>query len=163
MTTVAATSLTSGRVSDPLWRPYIWRDPAASTSRRQLAALITATIGPETDAFDLPWPVTRRRLAPGQLKPCGTQAAYARHRRHGEQPCSACADAHRQHVSYLRNNAGGRGRPDRLSALAELTLHDVRGDTTARPGALTAAQAAERLGVSVRTVERYKRQLREVS
>jgi len=29
-----------------------------------------------------------------RLKPCGTIAAYKRHRNHGEQPCRACMDAH---------------------------------------------------------------------
>lgn len=27
------------------------------------------------------------------LQPCGTRAAYVRHKRHGEQPCSACTAA----------------------------------------------------------------------
>lgn len=27
------------------------------------------------------------------LQPCGTEAAYRRHLRHGEQPCPACAEA----------------------------------------------------------------------
>jgi len=160
---ITAEPVTSGRILTPVWQPYIWRDPAATERRRQLTGHLIKAIGPEADSFDLPGPGTGRRLPPSLLKPCGTPAAYARHHRRGEQACDACTDAHRQRVSYLRNNAGGRGQPDRLSALAELTLHNVRGDTRARPGALTAAQAAQRLGVSVRTVERYKRQLREAS
>lgn len=31
---------------------------------------------------------------PRQLKPCGTDAAYQRHRRNGEYPCTACLEAH---------------------------------------------------------------------
>jgi hypothetical protein len=27
------------------------------------------------------------------LKPCGTMAAYTRHRRHGEKPCESCRQA----------------------------------------------------------------------
>jgi len=43
-------------------------------------------------------PAQRRK--PGQhsdllTKPCGTAAAYRRHLRHGENPCSACAAAQR--------------------------------------------------------------------
>lgn len=30
----------------------------------------------------------------GELEPCGTRAAYVRHRRAGEDPCAACKDAH---------------------------------------------------------------------
>lgn len=32
------------------------------------------------------------------LKPCGTPAAYRRHLRHGEEPCSACRRAHTDEV-----------------------------------------------------------------
>lgn len=30
---------------------------------------------------------------PRPLKPCGTRAAYQRHRRNGEKPCDACRQA----------------------------------------------------------------------
>ena len=33
--------------------------------------------------------------------PCGTMAAYKRHRRHGEQPCMACTIANRQYWSDM--------------------------------------------------------------
>ena len=36
----------------------------------------------------------RRRPMPFELKPCGTDAAYRRHRRHGEKPCDTCREAH---------------------------------------------------------------------
>jgi hypothetical protein len=32
-----------------------------------------------------------------ELKPCGTIAAYQRHRRHGEDPCEPCREANRAH------------------------------------------------------------------
>lgn len=36
-----------------------------------------------------------------KLKPCGTNAAYARHKRNGEYPCTACLEAHAaQQKSY---------------------------------------------------------------
>lgn len=33
------------------------------------------------------------RMSARQLQPCGTMAAYTRHRRHGETPCAACMEA----------------------------------------------------------------------
>lgn len=44
----------------------------------------------------------------GVLEPCGTEAAYVRHRRAGEDPCPACKDAHaanRRAVRTLRASA----------------------------------------------------------
>lgn len=34
-----------------------------------------------------------------ELRPCGTEAAYQRHLRHGEEPCEACD---RAHAAYVR-------------------------------------------------------------
>ncbi len=45
----------------------------------------------------------KRGDPPRTLAPCGTTAAYARHLRHGEQPCDACRDD-------LRSNLGGEKR-----------------------------------------------------
>jgi hypothetical protein len=39
-------------------------------------------------------------------RPCGTLAAYARHRRHQEQPCVECAAAWAEYVRLYR---AGRG------------------------------------------------------
>ena len=36
---------------------------------------------------------------PVELKPCGTNAAYARHKRNGEYPCDACLAAHAADVA----------------------------------------------------------------
>lgn len=36
------------------------------------------------------------------LKPCGTNAAYARHKRKGEYPCTPCLEAHAQDVATAR-------------------------------------------------------------
>jgi len=36
---------------------------------------------------------------PRQLMPCGTNAANARHRRHGEKPCDACLQARRAYIA----------------------------------------------------------------
>lgn len=44
--------------------------------------------------------------------PCGTRAAYERHRRHGEKPCDACrkANAEMTHENYLTDKYGFRTR-----------------------------------------------------
>lgn len=47
------------------------------------------------DAFDPP------RGRP--VKPCGTEAAFARHRRKGETPCDPCVDAHARYEKQRRN------------------------------------------------------------
>lgn len=45
----------------------------------------------------------RREQAKGRtLKPCGTNAAYARHIRNKEQPCPPCCEAHaKQQDEYM--------------------------------------------------------------
>jgi hypothetical protein len=40
-----------------------------------------------------PKPKTDRRHRPQPSQPCGTRAAYTRHRRNGETPCRPCRDA----------------------------------------------------------------------
>jgi hypothetical protein len=50
-------------------------------------------------------------------------------------------------------------RQERMEMLAELRLHDGF-EPEPPPGCVTAEQAAELLGVNVRTIERYKRDLR---
>lgn len=44
----------------------------------------------------------------GELKPCGTPAAWRRHKRHGEEPCAACREAHSAEVAkYKRRGPVG--------------------------------------------------------
>lgn len=43
-----------------------------------------------------------------QLQPCGTPAAYLRHKRHGEEPCARCRQAHR--LYRLRTGRAYRAR-----------------------------------------------------
>lgn len=42
------------------------------------------------------------------LKPCGTNGAYHRHRRNGQEPCEPCLDAHVRNNSEWRANARTR-------------------------------------------------------
>lgn len=46
----------------------------------------------------------KRKRKPIELKPCGTNAAYRRHKRHGEYPCVACVEAHNLDQQGRRSN-----------------------------------------------------------
>lgn len=49
---------------------------------------------------------------PQPLKPCGTNAAYVRHRARGEQPCDECTTARREYVaSQRRTDPEARRKP----------------------------------------------------
>jgi hypothetical protein len=37
------------------------------------------------------------RWSPDKVQPCGTKAAYNRHKKYGEEPCDACRQANRAH------------------------------------------------------------------
>ena len=43
---------------------------------------------------------------PRTLNPCGTQAAYKRHKAHGEQACEPCNQARRDYDTNLRRTKG---------------------------------------------------------
>lgn len=45
----------------------------------------------------------KKTSKPRELKPCGTNAAYHRHRRNGEYPCAPCLEAHAQNVKEAKN------------------------------------------------------------
>jgi predicted DNA-binding protein (UPF0251 family) len=148
--------LANGSALRPEFRPYRWREPS-SPYRARVAAAILAEVGDEPDSFGLP--------LHKQLADCGTPAAYMRHRRRHERPCEACAEAHRVQLrqSWRPRTGPAKGRADiaeRLALLAAMRLHDIPGDNVAGPGAITAAEAAERLGVSTQTINRYKKRLR---
>lgn len=61
-----------------------------------------------------------------------------------------------------RGRGPGRAARERLSQVAAMRLH-AGSATTPLPGYITAQQAAERLGVSVRTIQRDKQRIREAS
>jgi hypothetical protein len=50
-----------------------------------------------------------------QLAPCGTQAAYTRHLRHGEQACAACRKACRDRARQQRAAVAGRKAGEKAS------------------------------------------------
>jgi hypothetical protein len=52
-----------------------------------------------TQAADPEWQGTKSW---GQLKPCGTHAAYHRHLRHGQKPCQPCVRAETRYVYTMR-------------------------------------------------------------
>jgi len=46
--------------------------------------------------------VTPKKPPVRALQPCGTNAAYQRHRRAGEYPCTPCLEAHAKNVSEAK-------------------------------------------------------------
>jgi hypothetical protein len=154
-----AEPLANGSALRPEFRPYRWREPS-SPYRARTAAAIRAKVGDEEDAWDSRPPLVSRHVNPKYLQPCGTEAAYRRHKRYGEEPCGICFDAHN---AYKKPKGSTRKRPadiaERLELLASLRVHTGNGRGLT-PGEVTTAQAAERLGVDARTVGRYLQRLR---
>ena len=74
-------------------------------------------------------------MAPNTLRPCGTEAAYARHRRNGESPCDAC----RAGVALVRRDQrrakGIRPRlePQHGTYSGYIRLHVLSGVEACRP------------------------------
>jgi hypothetical protein len=59
----------------------------------------------------VPKPARMRKPSNGtQLRPCGTDAAYYRHRRRGEDPCAACKEGMRPIWRQLSANRTARKR-----------------------------------------------------
>lgn len=165
------TPLANGSALRPEFRPYRYREDT-SQLRRDLAAAILAKVGREADAWDLPEPKVTRRVSPRYVQPCGTNAAYQRHLQHGEQPCEPCREAHkailreRWRAKYAhRADEAPKGRADVAERLALLATMRLQTTSSAypEPGVVTHREAAERLGVHVRTIERYVKRLQEAS
>ena len=55
------------------------------------------------------------------LKPCGTWAAYQRHRRNGEEPCAECKRAAREQKSTRRSSDASSAGEARLKLIASPT------------------------------------------
>lgn len=51
----------------------------------------------------------RREKKPRVLKPCGTNAAYQRHKRKGEYPCVPCIGAHTRDNKEYQNGSKSEG------------------------------------------------------
>jgi len=61
------------------------------------------------------------------LQPCGTIAAYARHRYHGETPCEDCRKAK---AAYVRERTGSKPRhAARCGTHSGFVTHHARGET----------------------------------
>ena len=92
--------------------------------------------------------------------PCGTDAAYRRHLREGEQPCVRCRDAHRA------ANAAHRAAPAVVGAVdvevPELVDSERVGDLRAQRKALQLA-IDWALGNDPKAVPAASRELREVN
>ena len=66
-----------------------------------LKTLLRLYVLPGPHLTEDPHPVTVTPVDGDRLAPCGTRAAYIRHRKRGEEPCDPCKDA---------NNADSRER-----------------------------------------------------
>lgn len=63
------------------------------------------------------------------VKPCGTYAAWQRHKRRQEKPCEACAAARAQYLRQRYRDPGWamrRAREDALEALAHRHPEEFR-------------------------------------
>lgn len=84
-------------------------------------------------------PVTRApRPSRRVLRPCGTQAAYARHLAHGETPCAACRADHTKADRRLRETGT---TVERRPAPAEPTAPAPLTDDQRRAALTVAARA----------------------
>lgn len=68
-----------------------------------LACVLAACVPVDLPMSKLAWwrlhVVPRRPMDPELLKPCGTRAAYVRHREHGEEPCGPCKTANSEYFA----------------------------------------------------------------
>lgn len=55
-----------------------------------------------------------------ELKPCGTEAAYRRHLRKGEEPCAKCTD-------FIRRRSKGRREAEKIT-LGDIPVQPVDGE-----------------------------------
>lgn len=60
------------------------------------------------------------------LQPCGTEAAYQRHRRRGEQPCEPCAEARRAKKREWEHTSTPREELQPCGTVAAYCRHQYR-------------------------------------
>lgn len=70
---------------------------------------------------------------PRELKPCGTMAAYMRHRYHGERPCEACVGAWRQYKVARRGGYKSLPSPAPCGTSAAYKRHLDYGEVPCDP------------------------------
>lgn len=77
-----------------------------ATAQLDLLRVIIEALATELDQIGR---ATKRKPKPApELKPCGTVAAYRRHKRHGEDPCPECQAAERRRAADRRAAARTR-------------------------------------------------------
>lgn len=69
--------------------------------------------------------------------PCGTNAAYLRHLKYGEDPCRPCADAYKQHYT------------DRYKTERSTRLDKLKADRKARPQLYRNQQLKIKFGITL--------------
>lgn len=72
---------------------------------------------------------------PRLLESCGTEAAYRRHLRHGEEACGGCVEAHRLTVAENRARRPRGPRPplQPCGTAAAYQRHRYAGEPACRP------------------------------
>lgn len=76
------------------------------------------------------------------LRPCGTNAAYVRHRNAGEEACRDCKNAHADYMSNYRPKAG-RGDEDRAASRSRARQRAFRALAELHPAVFDALFATE--------------------
>lgn len=104
---------------------------------------------------------TNQYIKAGELKPCGTYAAFTRHKKAGEEPCEVCREArnkvHREYAKRWR--AGSKNLTDsavsvrKLKALSALgwSMREVFASVGASNGAQTIARFESRGKINIKT------------
>lgn len=117
-----------------------------------------------------------------ELQPCGTNAAYNRHRYHGEETCPPCRRASADYERWRKYGRPQDGPPaprrrawtaqqraanrDNILAAIAARIANAAGrcedyQWLRDEQGLTREQAAERLGVTMRTAWRYEARIRQ--
>lgn len=85
-----------------------------------------------------------------QLKPCGTEAAYRRHRRNGEIPCAECKAAEAE--ARFRRGANSKMTPSRTQPCSRCSEPMWKGKSTAPEGSAM-CQPCRRLKRDLQAIE----------
>lgn len=92
---------------------------------------------------------------PAEALPHGSHAAHNRHKASGEAPCDSCVEAERVYQAERQQRRRRRNDPLNEDLVAQITRLTAAG--------VSAAQIADRLRVSTRTVNRWRARLQDAA
>lgn len=101
------------------WARMPW--PAKWRASRRWAAVQAQNTADELEQEPIQ-PIVQRRFGPNAIQPHGTNAAYRRHERAGEEPCRPCREARRQY-NRDRYQTGRIRRDDFDPVLVDRFIH----------------------------------------